>query len=281
MTRTLIVNADDFGRTRGVSAGIVHSHLHGLVSTSTALVNLPGALQDVGQAIRQVPTLGLGVHLNLTLGRPVLKPGLVPSLVAPDGNFHPPDSLASTSARLDMRHVAAEWRAQIEAFLSTGAVLDHIDSHHHAALLSPSLWEVCLGLASEFGCGIRPPAPREARDDILFSRFPMPARRFATGDARHHLRARGIPCPDGLVTRFYAHRATRPVLLSILANTPDGITELMCHPGWVDDQLQRESGYAQARERELHLLTSALALRTSARLNIVRSTYRQAFARHT
>jgi len=278
MTRTLIVNADDFGRSRGVSAGIVQSHLHGLVSTTTALLNLPGALEDVAQASRQAPALGLGVHLNLTLGRPILEPGHVPSLVAPDGNFQSADALASNAGCLDTREVAAEWRAQIEAFRSTGAVLDHLDSHHHAALLSPSLWEVCLGLAAEYGCGLRPSAPREARDDILFSRFPKSARRFAKYEARRQLHERHIPSVDGLVTRFYADRATLPVLLSILTSIPDGTTELMCHPGWVDEQLQRESGYAQAREHELLVLTSALALQTAAGLRIVRLTYRQALA---
>lgn len=276
MTRTLIVNADDFGRSRGVSAGIVHSHLHGLVSTTTALVNLPGALEDVAQASRQAPTLGLGVHLNLTLGRPILEPALVPSLVELDGSFHSPVALASDPGRLDARDLVAEWRAQIESFLSTGAVLDHLDSHHHAALLAPWLWEVCLGLAAEYGCGLRPPAPREARDDILFSRFPKSTRRFARYEARRQLRERHIPSADGLVTRFYADRATLPVLLSILTAIPNGMTELMCHPGWVDELLQRESGYARAREHELLVLTSALALQTAARLGIVRSSYRQA-----
>jgi hypothetical protein len=277
MTRTLIVNADDFGRTRGVSAGIIEAHLHGLVSTTTALVNLPGALQDVAQACRQAPTLGLGVHLNLTLGRPVLSPARVPSLVASDGSFHPPDALAATASRIDARQVAGEWRAQIEAFLMTGAALDHLDSHHHAALLAPALWEACLSLAVAFGCGVRPPAPRAPRDDILFTRFPIHARRYATGEARRRLRASGVPYPDGLLTHFYERRATLPALLSILAAIPDGTTELMCHPGWVDEQLQRESGYAQARERELQALTSARALQAVARLGIARSTYRQAF----
>jgi predicted glycoside hydrolase/deacetylase ChbG (UPF0249 family) len=274
MTRTLIVNADDFGRTRGVSAGIVQAHLHGLVSTTTALVNLPGALQDVTQACRQAPTLGLGVHLNLTLGRPITDPALVPSLVTSEGVFLSPDALAAASARLDTDHVAVEWRAQVEAFLSTGATLDHLDSHHHAALFTPILWGACLRLAAEFGCGVRPSAPRELRDDILFSRFPSHARRYATIEARHLLRELGISSPDDLVTRFYAHRATLPELVSILGGLPEGTTELMCHPGWVDEQLQNESGYAQEREAELLALTSIRALQVVRRRGIQLATYR-------
>src|SRR5512137_2484629 len=124
MTRTMIVNADDFGRTRGVSAGIVHAHLHGLVSTTTAMVNLPGALDDVAQAARQAPTLGLGVHLNLTHGRPIADAADVPSLVDPGGSFYAPDDLLASGRRPLPIHVEREWRAQIKAFLATGAILD-------------------------------------------------------------------------------------------------------------------------------------------------------------
>jgi predicted glycoside hydrolase/deacetylase ChbG (UPF0249 family) len=279
MTRILIVNADDFGRTRGVSAGIVHAHLHGLVTATTAMVNLPGALQDVAQALRQAPALGLGVHLNLTCGRPVLDPAVVPSLVTPEGSFFAPDALIATGHRPDLTHVEREWRVQVEAFLTTGAQLDHIDSHHHAALFSPEMWQICLNLAAEFGCGVRPPAPREARDDILFSRFPQEARRFATSGAWDMLEERAIPSPEQLVTRFYARHARLPTLLSILESIPHGTTELMCHPGWVDGILLHGSGYAQEREAELRALTSSRAIHLATRRGIARSTYRQAFAR--
>jgi predicted glycoside hydrolase/deacetylase ChbG (UPF0249 family) len=278
MTRTLIVNGDDFGRTRGVSAGIVHAHLHGLVTTTTAMVNLPGALQDVAQALQQAPTLGLGVHLNLTCGRPVLDPAAIPSLVTPQGSFCSPDALIATGRVPDLIHVEREWRAQVEAFLKTGAQLDHIDSHHHAALFSPEMWQLCLDLAAEFECGVRPPAPRDARDDILFSRFPRDARRFATGSAWHMLQERAIPSPEQLVTRFHARDARLPTLLSILESIPHGTTELMCHPGWVDGILLHESGYVQERETELQALTSSRAIQLATQRGIVRSTFRQAFA---
>jgi predicted glycoside hydrolase/deacetylase ChbG (UPF0249 family) len=279
VTRTLIVNADDFGRTRGVSAGIVHAHLHGLVTTTTAMVNLPGALQDVAQASQQLPTLGLGVHLNLTHGRPVLDPTEVPSLVSSDGSFHTPDALIASGHLPDPAHVEREWRAQVNAFLKTGALLDHLDSHHHAALFSPEMWQICLNLAAELGCGVRPPAPRETSDDVLFSRFPPESRRFATGDAWRLLADRGIPSPERLVTRFFAQRARLATLLSILESIPHGTTELMCHPGWLDSVLVRNSGYAREREAELEALVSPHAIRMATRRGIVRSTYRQAFGR--
>jgi predicted glycoside hydrolase/deacetylase ChbG (UPF0249 family) len=277
MTRTLIVNADDFGLTRGVSAAIVHAHLHGLVTTSTVLVNLPGALRDAAQAVQQVPTLGLGVHLNLTHGRPVLSPADVPSLVGPDGSFYRPEALLASGRRPLLAHIEREWRAQIQAFLQTGAALDHLDSHHHAALFTPELWQLCLTLAAEQGCGVRPPAPRELADDVLFSRFPRDARRFATGEAWRMLTARGLPSPDRLVTRFFGRRARLATLLGVLGSVSHETTELMCHPGWMDAHLLRESGYAHEREAELRALTASRSIRMASRCGILRLTYRQAF----
>jgi predicted glycoside hydrolase/deacetylase ChbG (UPF0249 family) len=175
--------------------------------------------------------------------------------------------------------VEREWRAQIEAFLTTGASLDHLDSHHHAALFSPEVWQLCLTLAGEYACGVRPPAPRETGDDVLFSQFPHEAQHFATSEAWRVLADHGISSPDRLVTRFYARRARLATLLSILESVPRGTTELMCHPGWPDAILLRESGYAQEREAELLTLTSSRAIRMANKRGIVRSTYRQAFGR--
>lgn len=274
MTRFLVVNADDFGRSRGVSAGIVEAHLHGLVSTTTALMNLPGTGLDVAQAVREVPSLGLGVHLNLTLGRPLSAAASVSTLISADGAFWPPDALAARCSEVNPDQVRREWRAQVEAFLATGAALDHLDSHHHAAVFAPAWWIIALGLAAEFGCGVRPPAPADVKDDILFSRFPAAARRFATSEAGELASRHGIQTADRLVTRFYGRAADLATLLSILDALPDGSTELMCHPGRLDHALASESGYAGEREAELAALTSAQARSALRRAGIRLTTYR-------
>lgn len=275
MRRFLVVNADDFGRSRGVSAGIVEAHLHGLVCTTTALMNLPGAAADVAQAVRQAPSLGLGVHLNLTLGRPLAAPAKVPTLVSPDGTFWSPDALAARCGGVAREQVMVEWRAQIEAFLDCGASLDHLDSHHHAAVFTPEWWSLILDLAAEFGCALRPPAPAEASDDILFSRFPSAARRFAASGAAEMLTRRGILTADRLVTRFYGPAVRLSTLLSILEETPPGVTELMSHPGRLDYELASESGYAQERELELTILTSPQARNALEQAGITLTTYRR------
>jgi predicted glycoside hydrolase/deacetylase ChbG (UPF0249 family) len=217
----------------------------------------------------------MGVHLNLTLGRPLSPPQSVPTLVAPDGTFWPPDALAARSAGIDLDEVQREWRAQVEALLACGATLDHLDSHHHVAVFTPDWWTLMLDLSAEFGCGVRPPAPAEVTDDILFSRFPAAARRFATSEAAAIAQKRGIRTADRLVTRFFGPAVRLSTLVSILEGLPDGTTELMCHPGRLDHALASESGYALEREAELSILTSAQARSAAERAGIRLTTYRK------
>ena len=84
--RGLIVNADDFGLSPGVSRGILRAHWEGIVTSTTFMVNFPWAAEMAG-LLRRAPRLGVGLHLNLTTGAPVLPPAEVPSLVGPDGRF--------------------------------------------------------------------------------------------------------------------------------------------------------------------------------------------------
>jgi predicted glycoside hydrolase/deacetylase ChbG (UPF0249 family) len=72
MTLRLIVNADDYGRTPGVSRGIREAHRRGIVTSTTCMMNMPAVVDDIALALEETPRLGLGVHLVLTSGRPLL-----------------------------------------------------------------------------------------------------------------------------------------------------------------------------------------------------------------
>ena len=78
MTKRLIVNADDFGRTHQVSDGILSAHCDGIVTSTTVMMSMPGAARDLTRALAEAPKLGLGVHLVFTAGRPLLPPEWVP-----------------------------------------------------------------------------------------------------------------------------------------------------------------------------------------------------------
>jgi predicted glycoside hydrolase/deacetylase ChbG (UPF0249 family) len=228
--KRLIVNADDFGRTAGVNAGVIEAHLSGIVTSATVMVLEAAARDGVADALRWAPRLPLGLHFVLTGGGPPASPPeRVSSLVA-DGRFrrYPAD----LPDELDADEVALELESQISLFEEmAGALPTHLDSHHHSAL-HPSVQPVFAQAALRLGIPVR-----------------------ASSDAaRGALRAAGVRTPDRFADGFYGHGATAGNLRAILADLTDGTTELMCHPGRPDGPLLEGSSYASERERELAIL---------------------------
>src|SRR6266567_2877528 len=114
--RNLIVNADDLGWTQGVNRGIAEAHRNGIV-TSTSLLANGRAFEEGVQSALQSPRLGVGVHLNLSDGKPLAPARQVKSLLDENGNFSGrPETLLFrlTAKSLDAREVELEWNAQIE-----------------------------------------------------------------------------------------------------------------------------------------------------------------------
>ena len=253
MDRYLIVNADDYGRTPGVSRGIRAAHLRGIVTSTTVMMNMPGVEDALLQATRECPNLGLGAHLVLTAGVPVLPASDVPSLT--DGNAGFPGLAEQTQrlSRLDPGELKAEWGAQIARFVAmTGRLPDHLDSHHHFAYFSEPIFRAMLELAAVYGCAIR--LPRPAPDGALTGLSAGLASQIKEFLPR--LMSEFAPrCPDRFEATFYDGQATKAVLLRLLADLPEGVTELMCHPGYADAELLAGSSYNQQREGELAILT--------------------------
>jgi predicted glycoside hydrolase/deacetylase ChbG (UPF0249 family) len=255
MAIRLIVNADDYGRTPGVSAGIREAHRRGIVTSTTAVMNMPGVDEALRQALRDCPRLGLGVHLILTAGRPLLSAGQVRSLTGDSGAFLRQHDLALALPTLEANEVAAEWRAQVERFVATTErAPDHLDSHHHVSYWTPPLLRAMLALAQEYHCAIRLPTGEDAEQvgGDLPAGAVQPLARWS-GPLLEEFQPRH---PDHLDTSFYGPSATPAHLLDLLAHLPAGTTELMCHPGYADAGLLRGSSYNRQRESELAVLTS-------------------------
>lgn len=232
--RQVIFNADDFGLTEGVCRGIRQAVEAGIVTATTAMVSVDGAESrtvDWG-----TPLAGrLGVHLQLTQGRPSLGAASVPSLVGADGTF--PNGTAGV-AHADPNQVRAEWLAQIERLRSWGFEPSHLDSHHHIGL-KPHLVGAYVAVAVAAGLPARTNSPELS----------------AT------LRARGVRCVDLSTTSWYDGALTERRLLRVLEGVFDrlngvGTVEVMCHPGFADADLAAKSNYVRQREVELAVLTS-------------------------
>lgn len=244
MTRRLIVNADDWGLTRGVSEGILAAHRLGIVSSTTVLVT---AELDREQVARLRDSgLGVGLHVNLTLGAPLTRGR---SLVDGDGRFV--RDARRAAARVTAADVRAEVQAQVERFESAiKRRPTHLDSHHHVGLHSP-VREVVLEVARGLDVAVRS-QDAEARARARSARLRTPDHFF------------GESGPDAYWSRDRTVRHLREL--------PAGVSEFMCHPGWVDAGLAY-SRYGRQRETEMIGLGGAGARATAAALGITLCTF--------
>jgi predicted glycoside hydrolase/deacetylase ChbG (UPF0249 family) len=231
--RYLVVNADDFGLTDSVCAGILHGMGAGIVSSTSVMTCVSGALERLR---RYTPMISgrAGVHLQLTQGVARLPPHEIPSIVDASGVF---PCRRGTRPLADPREIEREWLAQVECALGAGILPTHIDTHQHVHKDAPAFEAYC----------------RIAR------KFSLPARsntRAMTGD----LRAAGVDCPDAFECSWTGGEASVAGLLHAVRRLAAGleeeaVVELMCHPGRADEELRNLSTLAEARERELAALT--------------------------
>ena len=257
--KRLIINSDDYGRTPDISRGIREVHLRGVLSSTTCMMNIPTTLDDIALALKETPNLGLGVHLVLTMGRPLSKPEAVPSIVDAAGNHLKYNPFLKNVPNLNMDEVKAEWRLQIERFVKTaGRKPTHLDSHHHSSYWSPDLFRGMLELEKEYDCPIRYPFTEHITDELeeTDKHLPELMKEFSP---KH---------PDRFVSSFYDDGATQDELLRLIGEVPDGTTEIMCHPGYVDEAFAKESVYNFQRERELKILTDVSIKRAIEESNI-------------
>ena len=128
--KTLIVNADDCNLTSRVTEAILKSHENGIVTSTTFLVNLPVGPDVAGEVLAR-KKLGIGLHLNVTLGSPVAKPSLVKSLLQKDGRFKKKEQY-SAKRLPPVSEITEEFKAQLQKFVKTFKRLPtHVDIHHH------------------------------------------------------------------------------------------------------------------------------------------------------
>jgi len=248
MTKYLIVNADDYGRAPGLSAGVRAAHQRGIVTSTTAMMTYPYAPAEIELARQTCPALALGVHLCITGGQPVAPPRTIPSLVKADGSFYTVGELPAMVPKIDPAELRAELRAQIERFLESGVPLSHLDSHHHATYMCVPFFQVMLDLAREYNVPVRYPWGDDPA--AIAVRLGLPSAQAERLVAESQA---DVPTPDRFLDTFYDETATLESLLATLDALPEGTTELMCHPGYVDGAL--DGDYFAPREREVSILT--------------------------
>jgi len=268
--RNLIVNADDLGWTEGVNRGIAEAHRNGIVTSASLLANgraFAGGVELAGA----MPGLRVGVHLNLSEGESVAAREQVKSLVNEAGMLAGgPESLLLRLARrgLLLEEAEREWDAQIRKVRGAGIQPTHLDGHKHVHML-PGLFEIALRLAKRHGIGAVRVAlessnlraalatGREHRISVVMKQG-VQARglKLLARDAREQADRMGIATTDYFCGIAQTGEMTREGVTRLLRSLPEGTTELMCHPGFVDAELGKSATRLQAsRGMEVEILT--------------------------
>lgn len=239
----LIINADDFGISKGVNHGIIDSHVHGVVSSTSMMITMP----EVDHAIelsRKVPTLKIGLHLNMTFGKPLTN---CKSLLKENGTFFKPIENPDQDKFLE-EEIYLEFLAQYNLFVAKlGKKPTHFDSHLYAHQKYPKAKKAVIRLAEEMRVPVR---------DIDIKGFK----------------------PSKFLD-FFKSRDNRNLLDVFEENLSYVLSfdtcEMMVHPGYIDDFLLEFSTYNLPRAEEIGVLTSEKIkdLINTHKINIVNYEY--------
>jgi predicted glycoside hydrolase/deacetylase ChbG (UPF0249 family) len=250
--KQLIVNADDLGISVSTNLAIERGFRRGILRSASLMTNMEASLHACRQVLQRNPTLGAGLHLCLTSGRPVLPAVEVPSLVGADGFFRHGffglvRLLRSASREDALTQIAAEWTAQADRMEEWGVAMDHIDSHQHVHNI-PALFAIAAEIAHARGVAIRVSDERMFWSGHVGRRCWDAIRRgglvkkLLLSHFSEKIRREGnLPaCVDHYFGVVHSGRMILARLLEIVRRLPEGITEINVHPGaavWSDSAL--------------------------------------------
>jgi predicted glycoside hydrolase/deacetylase ChbG (UPF0249 family) len=261
----LIANADDFGWSRGITDGILLAHVEGIVTSTTLMANQPASEYAIEQ-VKRAPKLGVGIHLRLCDGSPVLPREQVRSLVNSEGKFHSIGELKHRlwRGKIPRAEIEAEFRAQIRWMKERGLTPTHADSHHHVHVhpLVAGPFQRALGVE-----GVRRarPACQQCwpRNGAVAGAHAGPAPRRVLLQSYLGILERtvfrSLESPDYRLATHPRYRANAGALgaawRAAFASLPPGSFELECHPGLSEAGFSETDNWRERRELELRLLT--------------------------
>jgi predicted glycoside hydrolase/deacetylase ChbG (UPF0249 family) len=270
MSRRIWLCADDYGIAPGVNAAIRDLVSRGRLNATSVMVVAPSFSRAEAGALAQLnagkPRVAVGLHLTLTAP---FRPLTLPYRPVQDGTFRalPATFLAAFLGRLDASSLAREVEAQLAAFREAfGRAPDFIDGHQHVHLL-PQVRDAVLAASATFApdawlrqCGRAPGVPLKFNDPkgIIIDRL---SRSFSRRAAA--LGIRSNPAFAGTYT-FSSAANFAGIFPSFLNGLPDGGL-IMCHPGFVDDELRRLDPLTDLRASEHAFLASDALPQTLAR----------------
>jgi chitin disaccharide deacetylase len=249
MAPRLIINADDFGLTRGVNRAIAELHqAHAL--TSTTLMATGPAFDDAVAVARANRALGVGCHIVLTDGVPVSSPESIPTLLGPDRKTFRPSLIDFVQALLRGKiredDIEREASAQIKKLQLAGIGVTHLDTHKHTHLF-PAVLRPLLRLAEQHGIhAIRHPFEQSWSlalghgNRIRRLQVKLLGNLKTRFESQPQIRTNHVFTTDGTIGISATGNLYRETLHEILRSVPaEGTFELCCHPGYNDSDLDR------------------------------------------
>lgn len=272
MERILIVNADDFGLTRGVNAAVRECAANGVLRSATIMAN-GSAFEHAVQTAGNIEDFGVGIHFVLTRFQPVCDAARIPELVEDSGSLPsgPLELLkALYSGRGAREAVRKELLAQTEKVFDSGIVPTHFDSHKHVHII-PAVFDAMAEIANRYSVKwVRDPYENTGSFKFLFDvergtkgKFlkqlaagiaVRPARSYFAYRVRqaclNHPRFFHGVASTGLLTRQFMTRLSETL--------KPGINELMTHPGYLDPDLElQQTRLLASRDIERKIIGSA------------------------
>lgn len=252
----IIVTADDFGLCPEVNDAICLLHDRGIVQRTSLIVNTDHFDASIDALLRR-PALEVGIHLNLTDGRPAAPVDEVPHLVNRDGSFrggrHYGVLARILSGRNPRPEIRSEWRAQIAKAKSAGIEVTHLNGHGHLHLL-PQLCETVLDLLQDFAIPrVRLILSAGSTRGFVFH--------YCSLHMIRALRRRRLPVsfPNRILGLGHQGSMSEKRILKALAEKGEGVAELIVHPSLGGNDYHRRWGYAGERETRALLACGSLA----------------------
>ncbi|HWN57307.1 MAG TPA: hopanoid biosynthesis-associated protein HpnK [Methylomirabilota bacterium] len=236
--KRLIVNADDFGLSPEVNAGVIRAHRDGILGSASLMVAEPAA-KAAADLARQNPALDVGLHAVVCRGRSILNAAHLPGAVDASGHFLENPVFAGMRYFFDrsMRtKMTDELRAQVERHLELVGYLNHIDGHLNFHV-HPLFADILIELAVEY----KVPCIRLPRESVMTTlrlrRNHVPSKliefvifRILSRRMRRMMAERGLRSTDALFGLHQSGHLDEDYIVGVIDKLRDGTTELYFHP---------------------------------------------------
>lgn len=244
----LIINSDDFGYEQSVNLGIIEAHKNGVLTSATLMPNMQG-FDNAIKLSKENENLGVGVHLVLTCGKPILDPKEVSTLIDENGNFKNVSNYHKDYT-INLDEVYNEWKAQINKVIETGIMPTHLDSHHHINVVH-GINDVFEQLSREYKLPVR--------NNYNVSKDLVTTKGFYDLD--------NLPFKTGFWKEM---EITNFIKYIKICKT----VEAMCHVGYIGPYLQETSSFIKVRPLQVKELTNIEFLKILNDEGIKLGTYR-------